>query len=252
MLTVRSIYRVHSPFVYKFYTKVLPHRMSDAGKRIEQLRLELCRDQTIISFEDLGAGSRKDKQLADVTTHSISTLARRASRNRRQGELLHRICAHYQPQRCLELGTHLGISALYQHSAIPDSNFVSLEGIPALAERARSHLAGFGLQTRIITGPFDETLNQGLKLAEFQPDYVFIDGNHTYEATVTYFYQLLPVVPDGGIMIFDDIYWSRGMAKAWEEVCAHPEVSVSIDLFYLGICFIRRPQAKEHFRTRLR
>ena len=37
----------------------------------------------------------------------------------------------------------------------------------------------------------------------------------------------------------------------WQKFIRHPEVTVSIDCFYLGILFIRKEQVKEHFTIRL-
>ena len=51
----------------------------------------------------------------------------------------------------------------------------------------------------------------------------------------------------GSILIFDDIHWSAEMEEAWEEIKKNPEVTVSIDVFQFGICFMRREQAKEDF-----
>ena len=51
-------------------------------------------------------------------------------------------------------------------------------------------------------------------------------------------------------MIFDDIYWSSGMKEAWNEIKAHSDVTVTIDLFWIGLVFVRKGQAKENFRIR--
>ena len=51
-------------------------------------------------------------------------------------------------------------------------------------------------------------------------------------------------------MIFDDIYRNKGMKDAWEQIKAHPEVSVTIDLFQIGLVFVRKAQAKEDFVIR--
>ena len=38
------------------------------------------------------------------------------------------------------------------------------------------------------------------------------------------------------------------MQKAWTEICAHKEVTLSLDLFYFGIVFFRTEnKEKEHF-----
>ena len=37
------------------------------------------------------------------------------------------------------------------------------------------------------------------------------------------------------------------MEEAWEEVKASKEVSITVDLFYLGIVFLRKEQVKQDF-----
>ncbi|MEO1449644.1 MAG: class I SAM-dependent methyltransferase [Bacteroidota bacterium] len=116
---------------------------------------------------------------------------------------------------------------------------------------ARTHFQEWKRPIRIIQGNFTDSLTSP-ELSTYRPDYVLIDGNHRGQATITYFELLLPRMQAGGIMVFDDIRWSTDMTQAWQDIVQHPEVSVSIDLFTLGICFIRRPQAKAHFTFRYR
>ena len=244
-LTAKRLNAIHSPFVFEFATEVLPHVLSPDGRKVEALRHQLKRSKEVISYQDHGAG-RGGNALA-ITEATVGQLAATASRRPRMGELLHRICAHYQPRHCLEFGTHLGISTLYQVTALKDAHFVTMEGAASLATKAAAHFASFEVNPKVMVGEFAETLLQ-LKQADFHPGYVFIDGNHRYEPTMAYFEELLPMMQDGGLMVFDDIYWSREMRRAWEEICGHPEVSVSIDLFTLGLCWVKKAQAKEHFR----
>lgn len=247
-LSARTLHLIHSPFVYDFCTKVLPHKHSQMGENIENLRKKLLKDETTLLLTDFGAGMLG--KAAVQKEKNIAKIAQSSARRRKEGEFLYRLCAHYQPQRALELGTNLGISTLYQATAIPQSRFLTLEGAEALAKIAQKHFEAFSIAPEILVGEFSDTLANKIALSSYRPDYVFIDGNHRYEATVAYFQQFLPHIPDGGIIVFDDIYWSKGMKKAWEEIIAHPEVTVSLDIFWFGICFIRRKQAKEHFKLR--
>lgn len=48
----------------------------------------------------------------------------------------------------------------------------------------------------------------------------------------------------------DDIYWSKEMTKAWEYIKAHPSVTVTVDLFWIGLVFFRKEQVKEDFVLR--
>jgi hypothetical protein len=82
-------------------------------------------------------------------------------------------------------------------------------------------------------------------------DLAYIDGNHRYEPTLRYFQQLLPKKQHHSIFIFDDIHWSAEMEKAWSEIKAHPEVTLSIDLFFMGLVFFRQEfKVKQHFSIR--
>ncbi len=245
LLNTKTKYSVHSPFVFDFFTQVLEGKKSAIGADIETLRKKLCRSSLIVEYEDLGAGRGNNQP--KLVQRSIGEIARNSARTRMEGEFLYRLCKHYQPQRCLELGTNLGISTLYQLRALGNSQFISLEGASVLFDMAQTHIHQFGLEADLRVGEFGELLDK-LDLAQLSPDYVFIDGNHRYEATMEYFYRFLPHIAEGGLMIFDDIYWSAGMVKAWQEIIQQPEVSVSIDLFFFGLCFIRRKQQKEHFR----
>lgn len=235
---------VHSPFVFRLYNEVYKGKRSAWGAEVAALRKRLTQDPTPLSRQDFGAGG-EDLILLGQT-------ARQAGRRRIEGEWLYRLCRLYQPRALLELGTHLGLSALYQSGGLePGYQFLSLEGDPQLAAMARQHLAERSFPVQVLEGEFSEVL-QGEALQKYRPDYALIDGNHRLDATLAYFETLLPRMQDGGIMVFDDIQWSAEMAKAWQIIIQHPEVSVSIDLFTLGICFIRRPQAKEHFQFRYR
>ena len=82
-------------------------------------------------------------------------------------------------------------------------------------------------------------------------DMAYIDGNHTYEATMKYFNELLKITHENSILIFDDIYWTSDMTKAWEEIKTIPAVTVSIDLYKVGLIFFRKEnKQKEHFCLR--
>ncbi|MBL0102926.1 MAG: class I SAM-dependent methyltransferase [Bacteroidetes bacterium] len=78
----------------------------------------------------------------------------------------------------------------------------------------------------------------------------FIDGNHRYGATMDYFKACLEKQDDDSILIFDDINWSKEMARAWKEISSNEKVTVSIDLFRMGIVFFRQGVPKQHFKLK--
>jgi predicted O-methyltransferase YrrM len=128
----------------------------------------------------------------------------------------------------------------------------TIEGAREIAAVATENFKQLGLNKYIQqrTGNFDEVLPDVLKTYE-EVDVAFIDGNHRYAPTLYYFEMLLPKIHNNSMLIFDDIYWSKGMTKAWEEIKEHPQVTVTVDLFFIGLVFFRKEQVKEHFKLRI-
>lgn len=81
-------------------------------------------------------------------------------------------------------------------------------------------------------------------------DFVFFDGNHQYEPTLKYFNMCLDKVHSKSVFVFDDINWSEGMQRAWNEIKNHPKVTVTIDLFMMGLVFFDPDLSKQDFVLR--
>lgn len=239
---------VHSPFVFSFITKVLnDDRHFYAYEAIEQLRQSLKTDQQQLEITDFGAGSRVKKN----NTRKVAEIAASSLKPKKFGQLLFRIVDHYSPQNILELGTSLGVTTAYLAAAKEASTIVTMEGASAVAEVAKRNFNTLGLKNiQLVEGNFDETLTATLaKMGNI--DMAFVDGNHRYEPTVRYFRELLPAMQEHSILIFDDIHWSKEMEQAWEEIKQDPAVTLSIDLFFIGLVFFRKEQkAKQHFVIR--
>ena len=239
---------VHSPFVFEFITKVLNDKRPFAAyEQVEQLRQQLLDDRTVLAVEDFGAGSAINK----TNSRSVADIARHAVKSKKYAQLLFRIVSHYQSVHILELGTSLGISTAYMAMANPRATVVTGEGSKAIASQALHNFGQLGLQqVQLVQGNFDDTFPQLLaKLPAV--DLAFIDGNHRLEPTVRYFEQLLPAINDHSIIILDDIHWSEGMEQAWQQVKDHPAVTLSIDLFFIGLVFFRKDfKVKQHFSVR--
>jgi len=230
---------VHSPFVFDFINNVLnDKRAFDIFRYIESLRNELRNDQQEINVPDFGAGSRMQLN----NKRKISAIASSSLKPKKFSQLLFRIAHYYKPQNILELGTSLGITTAYMAAANPAANITTMEGAPEVAACAKNNFQRLHLSNiNIIKGNFNETLPQ--VIAE-QPsfDLAFMDGNHRKAPTLNYFYQLLKTTGASSLLIFDDIHWSREMESAWDEIKKHPSVTLTIDLFFIGLVFFRTEQ----------
>ncbi len=245
--TSKTRHGVHSPFVYYLIDEVIyDYSPKMYEQEIEGLRSSLKKDDRTIRVTDLGAGSllnkRSDKKVKDIARHALKAP--------RIAKLIARLAAYYKPETIIELGTCLGVTTSYLAKASRSSQIITVEGCPETAEIARENFNNLGLPgVELRVGDFDVLLPEILA-EQAKIDFLFIDGNHRKEATLNYFYACLPKVHEGTLLIFDDIYWSQGMKEAWEEIKAHPQVTVSVDLFYIGLVFFKKDQYKEDFKVR--
>jgi predicted O-methyltransferase YrrM len=240
---------VHSPFVYRLVDEVIyDFKPKKIYADTEALRKQLLNDNSTIRVLDLGAGSRVNKD----QTKRISDIARNVLKPPRLAQLLYRLAADLKPRNIIELGTCLCITTVYLQKASPDAKVYSLEGSPETAAVALEVFKRAGLKgVAEVTGNFDDTL-PGVINELKRLDFVFVDGNHQREATLRYFNWCLPKVHESTVFIFDDIYWSEGMKQAWAEIKAHPKVTVTIDLFWIGLVFFKKGRAKEDFLIKVK
>jgi len=139
----------------------------------------------------------------------------------------------------IELGTSLGISTMYMAASCPDAKIWTIEGCQSTAEIARQNFTDAALSNiSILEGQFEEIL-PGLLTSVVSPGLVFIDGNHRKEPVINYFNMIAEFSDRNTVVIIDDINYSIEMSQAWNEIKLHEKVSVSIDIFRMGILFFR-------------
>ena len=216
--------------------------------RIEVMRSRLLASTDPVTVVDYGAGAPRETRTPEemrcgyTTQARIGDICRRASKPAFWARLLFALVREFRPRTAVELGTCLGVSAAYQGAAMQlngnGAKLWTLEGADNLAVLAASNLAGLHLRNiEVVTGRFDITLDNVLRTAGTL-DYAFIDGHHDERATVAYFHQLAPFMSAGGLLIFDDISWSRGMARAWETITTDPRVRAAVSLRAVGLCVL--------------
>ncbi|MBS1597680.1 MAG: class I SAM-dependent methyltransferase [Bacteroidetes bacterium] len=251
---------IHSPFVFDFVKNVLTDKKKYAEYlAIEKLRNELSSDETIVHVDDFGAGSA----MHSSNQRAVSEIARNSASSVKQAQLLFRIVHYYLPERIVELGTSLGISAAYMASASPNAKLITMEGATAVAAIAEKNFQKLGLANiEMIRGSFDETLpglisklkcdsNEAGKIKHSRT-MVYLDGNHREEPTLKYFNMFTEILSDSSFIILDDIHWSKEMEAAWNEIVSDERALLTIDLFFIGIVFFRKDfKVKQHFNIRM-
>ena len=247
LLKARTRHGTHSPFVYNLLDEVIYDTSQFyVFDEIESLRKKLLRDERTINIKDYGAGSTINAS----PTRKLKDIARNSAKAEKYGQLMFRLIQKFKPETLLELGTSLGISTIYQASAVPKSKLITMEGCPETAAVAKENFEKLKLDNvEIVVGNFDKTLSSTLNTIT-KLDYAFFDGNHRKAPTLDYFRKCLAKVNNDSVFIFDDIHWSDEMKEAWEEIKANPSVTVTIDLFFVGLVFFRKEQKKQDFVIR--
>ncbi len=232
---------IHSPFVFSFYSEVLnyPYHFN-VFEKLEMARHDFLLDQSKVRFEDAGAEKGwVDKRISAIASGSLMPFSK--------SSLVFKLCRWLKPESVLELGTCLGLTTAYLASATLCKVHTFEAALP-LADRARKLWDALGLDNiHLVEGKIENNLPKYLAQVESPPDFVLIDANHRYAPTMENFYLLRDSMKGQGCLVFDDIYWSSEMARAWKEIISDPAVSVSLDLYGLGIVFFRPMSSKENF-----
>lgn len=208
--------------------------------RIEAIRIKLARSEEPIR-SSLAEWTGADDHQAYVVVNSVAEICQK-SRPRLWAQFLFRLIRESRPQVCLELGTGAGISAAYQAAALElngRGSLFTVEAASSRAELACEVLRELRLETRahVITGRFADVL-PGVLHANRLIDFVYVDGDHSGEATVRYFEVVAPSLARSAIVVFDDIAYSDDMAAAWERIRRDQRVGLSVDLGPVGVCFV--------------
>jgi predicted O-methyltransferase YrrM len=239
---------LHSPFVYRLADKIIyDFNAKTVYEKIESIRKQLLNDGTMITGTDLSAGPHVNtgckKRISDIAKHALKPP--------KLAQLVYRLTNDLKPRNVIELGTCLGITTLYLQQAAPEAKVYTLERCPQTAGVAKEVFRKAGAnKIELTTGNFDNTLPAILNNLD-QIDLVFINGSHQKEANFKYFEWCLPKVHENTLLIFDDIYRSDDMKGAWNEIKVHPKVAVTVDLFWIGLVYFKKGQAKEDFLIRI-
>ena len=231
----RKGFGIHSPFTFSFLTEVVFSKQKpEIFKKIESIRKELLNNQRKIFIKDYGSGSR-----AKADTHvKVNQLAKNSSIKQKYGKILFNAVLFIEPSEIIELGTSLGISTLYLAMANRQTKVYTVEGCPERSAIAKSNFRKLMVDNVVMYNTrFEESLATVLKINQTKNKLIFIDGNHNYQSTIGYFNMVQGMVTPGSVVIIDDIHWSKDMEKAWGEIKKYGFVTLTIDLFFMGIVF---------------
>lgn len=228
---------IHSPFIFNLVSRVFRNKTDSVVVcSIEKVRKKLIANHGSIKVNDLGSG--KEKQITNI--RKVSDIARYSPVPPKYGQLLSNLASEFGKPMIVELGTSFGISTMYLAAGSPESVVYTIEGSDEIAGIATTNFAESGLKNiKVLTGSFDEMLPVVVETG-IKPGLVFIDGDHRKEPVLRYFGKIAQWSDSDTVIVIDDIYYSKEMEEAWNEIKLNEKVSVTVDIFRMGIVFFRK------------
>ena len=206
----KSRYKVHSPFVYDFMCKV---------------------------FND--HGSNRDYDLMLRISHLVDG-KRFATRSRRkQARFLYRLVRYLEPDTVLSFGR---VSAL-NTSALALGNLqtkVYLEQSPEFLET----LTAMGI---VNVNLLRRDANEEEQIERYNTGFVLYGINDFGEDTWDNLEDGMAQADEDTVLVFEGIHHSRRTEAAWEAIKAHEGVTLTMDLYSMGLVFFREGIEKQDF-----
>ena len=195
-----------------------------------EYRLNMLADNTMLNVKDFGTGNSGQRKVKDI--------ARRSSTDVRYGSVMQKIIDAFKVEHILELGTSVGIGTMFLARTNAKAEVTTVEGCPETCKFAKSEFAKRKIaNVNFVNDDFDHLFASNV-LKDKHFDLAFIDGNHTSEATIRYFDNIINKYSNKkSIIIVDDINWSRDMYDAWKKISSRMPDSLRINLFRMGIIF---------------
>ncbi|QCK16040.1 O-methyltransferase [Mangrovivirga cuniculi] len=224
---------LHSPFLFNIYKNLIRRKYRDSDS-IDNYLSSLKTNESILLIDDYGVGSStlksNSRRIKDIAKTSTSSLSIR--------KIIRNYIFQNQPKCIIELGTNLGVTTMLMAESSLDygGQVYSFEGSNALAELAERSFKDFNLgNIKIIKGDLDSTLDTTLATLDDKIDFVYMDANHTYEATINYLNLIYPYLNENAAILIGDIYWSKSMKKAWKEICSSGMFNTKLDFYHSGL-----------------
>ena len=220
---------LHSPFLYQYYSEAVKGTVSvPEFDEAEKHRGSFLANRNYINTTDFGTGNSSKRKIGDMAMRALASPG--------FCRFLYRTGNFLQANEILELGTCLGITTLYLAS-IPQVRVTTIEGCPETAGLADDLFQRSGKSNiRLVVDSIENHLPR-MAEAGHRFNLIFVDANHRYQPTLSYYQLCKEMIREDSIMIIHDIHTSREMDQAWKEIQKDPSATQTLDFFDCGIVF---------------
>ena len=220
MFLCRGGHGVHSPFVFDLITNV-----------IEEKRRFYCyeslnsvRQQLKLNNEKITYNNRKSTIKHILKKHCFSE---------REDKFLFRLANYFKPEIILVSGSDLGLAPLYVTSFSKDTCCLVYEPEPSVTSIAYRLIKKYACSPIYFCDCLSDCLSG--KINFLNKGYAELIIWNKISPDI--FEKLLPFTNNDSVIVLSGIRSSSKDKKIWKDICSHSNVSVTVDLYNLGIVF---------------
>ena len=219
-LFCRGGHGVHSPFVFDLITTVIEEKSHYyCYDQLHQVRRQLLHSN--------------EKIILNNRLFSISKLLKKYGFRESEDRLLFRLANRFQPKQILVIGSDFGLTPLYLTAFSKDAVCTVVESEPSVAAITQDFLKSHAVSAIDLSDNLENIPNKldMIVLGSIVPPFKGVGGCYHF------FERLLTHIHDLSVMVISGINATSENRAMWKMICAHPKVTVTIDLCRLGIVF---------------
>ena len=211
----RGGHGVHSPFVFDLITTVIEEKcLYYCYARLKHVRELLCRNRDKVEYHN--------------RRYAVNDFLNSFCFSERDDKLLFRLANRFQPQTIYITGSDLGLAPLYLTSWSESAVCTVFEPEPSLAAIAEEIIKKHSPASIDINVIYNPEIAEGSVF-----DFIVVGKTFSIDD----FDRFLSHINDNSVMVISEINSSAKNRNKWKMVCVSPKVTVTIDMYSLGIVF---------------
>jgi len=245
LFTSKTRHSVHSPFVYTLINEVFKniktcpllenidnYRNSDINSWTKNGDTKIIEKPEIIHFE---------RNISPIIRYDIS---------KKYGQLLFRLIEYVSPSTIIQSGVNSGFSTLYLATANSKAKIFICTSIASESDCIKSVLDKYQVfeivkflhKTYFDSAEYIHVVNK--------VDFVFLGADEGDDQVYADFETFVKIAHNETVFVINAIHQSAGIEKVWSNITNHSCVTVSIDIYGLGLVFLRKELSKQKFVLR--
>jgi hypothetical protein len=232
----RGGHGIHSPFLFYLITEVIENK-----ERLPQFKSFKLLKKKVLDFIDGSSDSsvKKIYDQFDIRYTNPEKLYKIVELPEKHRQIVFHLIREFKPSSIVHYGPTLGVNLAILATANLDSRVYQVNNDP-FCELTSKRLLNDSAILNIQFVPENS-------VTEIIPEFVLLNCFNEPDLSQNLIQNYINQHSDDDVLIIRGIHESKEMEMIWQETIACESVSVSLDLFGIGIILFRKGLQKENF-----